>query len=55
MNALLSHLRESGLKQISGSVLKNNSTMRKFMKQMGFTETNMPDDSSTVLVTKYLD
>jgi acetyltransferase len=52
MNALISHLQVSGLKQISGSVLKSNSTMLKFIKQMGFAETNVPDDPSTVLVTK---
>jgi acetyltransferase len=55
MNALISHLQSSGVKQITGSIIKNNSPMRKFMKQMGFEEANIPDDSSTVLVTKYLD
>jgi acetyltransferase len=55
MNALISHLQASGVKQISGSVIKSNSTMRKFMKQMGFAETNIPDDQSTLLVTKHLD
>jgi acetyltransferase len=54
MNALISHLQASGVKQISGSVIKSNSTMRKFMKQMGFAETNIPDDQSTLLVTKHL-
>jgi acetyltransferase len=52
MNALISHLQVSGVKQISGSVLKSNSTMLTFIKQMGFTETTNHDDSSTVLVTK---
>jgi hypothetical protein len=28
--------------------------MRKFSKQMGFVETNNPDDPSTLLVTKHL-
>jgi acetyltransferase len=54
MNALISHLQVSGVKQISGSVLKSNVTMRKFSKQMGFVETNNPDDPSTLLVTKHL-
>jgi len=48
----------SGVKQISGSVLKNNSTMLKFIKfikQMGFAETGIPDDPSALLVTKHLD
>ena len=55
MNALISHLQASGVKQISGSVLKSNSAMRKFIKQMGFVETYIPDDPSTLLVTKHLD
>ena len=55
MNALISHLQVSGVKQISGFVLKCNSAMLKFVKQMGFAETNIPDDLSTVLITKHLD
>jgi len=55
MNALIKHLKVSGVKQISGSVLKSNSAMLKFIKQMGFEETDIPDDSSTLLVTKHLD
>jgi acetyltransferase len=55
MNALISHLRASGIKQISGSVLKDNLTMIKFIKDMGFTETIDHDDPSTLLITKRLD
>jgi acetyltransferase len=54
MNALIRHLQVSGVKQISGYVLKSNSTMRKFVKQMDFAETNIPDDQSILLVTKHL-
>jgi acetyltransferase len=54
MKALISHLQASGVKQISGSVIKNNAPMRKFMKQMGFEEANIPDDPSTLMVTKHL-
>jgi acetyltransferase len=54
MNALIKHLQASGVKRISGSVLKRNSAMRKFVKQMGFVETNLPDDPSILLVTKNL-
>jgi acetyltransferase len=54
MNALIKHLQTSGVKRISGSVLKRNSAMRKFVKQMGFVETNIPDDPSILLVTKNL-
>jgi acetyltransferase len=54
MNALISHLQVSGIKQISGSVIKSNSVMRKFIKQMGFEETDAPDDPSTLLVTKHI-
>jgi len=55
INALIRHLQASGVKQISGSVIKSNSAMRKFIKQMGFEETDIPDDPSTLLVTKHLD
>jgi acetyltransferase len=55
MKALISHLQVSGVKQISGSVIKRNSTMRKFMKEMDFAETNIPDDPANLLVTKHLD
>ena len=54
MNALISHLQVSGVKRISGSVLKSNSAMRKFIKQLDFAETNIPDDPSILLVTKHL-
>jgi acetyltransferase len=54
MKALISHLQVSGVKQISGTVLKSNSAMRQFITQMGFSETNVPDDSSILLVTKHL-
>jgi len=54
MNALMRHLQVSGVKRISGYVLKKNSGMRKFIKQMGFAETNIPDDQSILLVTKHL-
>jgi acetyltransferase len=54
MNALINHLQASGVKRISGSVLKRNSAMLKFIKQMGFAETDIPDDPSILLVTKNL-
>ena len=53
MNALIRHLKASGVKQIAGSVIKGNSA--KFIKQMGFEETDIPDDPLTLLVTKHLD
>jgi acetyltransferase len=52
MNALMKHLRASGTRRICGSVLKSNSAMRKFVKQLGFAETTSPDDPSTLLVTR---
>jgi acetyltransferase len=55
MNALIRHLQARGVKQISGTVLKSNLTMRKFIRQMGFVETDIPDDPSTLLVKKNLD
>ncbi|MBP1698548.1 MAG: Acetyltransferase Pat [Deltaproteobacteria bacterium] len=54
MNALIKHLQGSGVKQISGQVLKGNSAMRKFVKHLDFAETNIPDDPSILLVTKHL-
>ena len=54
MNSLIKHLQASGVKRISGSVLKRNSAMLKFVKQMGFTETDVPDDPSILSVTKNL-
>ena len=55
MNALIRHLQASGVKRISGSVLKSNSAMRTFIKQLGFAEIDIPGDSSTLLITKQLD
>jgi len=54
MNALIRHLQGSGVKRISGSVLKSNSVMRTFIKLLDFAETNIPDDPSILLVTKQL-
>ena len=54
MKALIRHLKASGVKRISGSVLKSNAAMRKFAKQMDFAETDISDDPSILLVTKQL-
>ncbi len=54
MNALIKHLQVSGVKRISGYVLKRNSAMRKFVKRLDFTETNISDDPSVLLITKHL-
>ena len=54
MNALIRHLQGSGVKRISGYVIKSNSAMRTFVKQLDFAETNIPDDPSILLVTKHL-
>ena len=54
MKALISHAQSRGKKRIHGSVLKNNSGMLQFVKRLGFEETTDPDDSSVMLVTKYL-
>ena len=55
MNSLIRHLQVSGVKQISGSVIKSNAAMRTFMKQMDFEEIDDPEDPSILLVTKHLD
>ena len=54
MQALMRHLRASGVKRISGSVLKSNAAMREFVKRLGFAEASTPDDPSTLLVTRAL-
>jgi len=45
--------RNKGLSRIEGEVLKNNASMLKLMKRLGFTATVNPDDSSIKNV--YLD
>jgi len=54
MQALISHANSRGIKRIHGSVLKNNSDMLQFVKGLGFEVTADPDDSSVLLVNKYL-
>jgi len=54
MKALISHAQSRGIKRIHGSVLKNNPGMLQFVKGLGFEENTDPDDSSVVLVIKYL-
>jgi acetyltransferase len=54
MNVLINHAQSRGIKRIYGQVLRDNSDMRKFVKGLGFKETTDPDDSSIILVTKYL-
>jgi acetyltransferase len=54
MESLISHAQSRGIKRMHGSVLRNNSDMLQFVKGLGFAETTDPDDSSVMLVTKYL-
>jgi len=54
MKALISHAQSRGIKRIHGSVLINNSGMLQFVKGLGFEKTADPNDSSVILVTKYL-
>jgi L-amino acid N-acyltransferase YncA len=54
MKALISHAQSRGIKRIQGSVLKDNPGMLQFVKGLGFEENTDPDDSSVVLVIKYL-
>jgi acetyltransferase len=46
MTALMDIARTKGLSRIEGEVLKNNASMLKLMKRLGFTATVNPDDSS---------
>ncbi len=54
MKALISHAQSRGIERIHGSVLNDNPGMLQFVKGLGFKETVDPDDSSVMLVTKYL-
>ncbi|MBU1138582.1 MAG: GNAT family N-acetyltransferase [Proteobacteria bacterium] len=54
MQTLISRAKSRGIKQIHGVVLKNNLDMRQFVKKLGFEVTADPDDSSVLLVNKYL-
>jgi acetyltransferase len=46
MTALMDIARSKGLKRVEGEVLKNNASMLKLMKRLGFTATVNPEDSS---------
>ena len=46
MTALMNIARSKGLKRIEGEVLKNNASMLKLMKRLGFTALVNPEDSS---------
>ena len=54
MQALISHANSRRIKRIHGSVLKNNWDMLQFVKGLGFEVISDPDDSSVLLVNKYL-
>ena len=54
MKVLISHAQARGIKRIYGSVIKSNPGMLRFVKGLGFEETTDPDDSSVMLVSKYL-
>ncbi|HKI89094.1 MAG TPA: GNAT family N-acetyltransferase [Draconibacterium sp.] len=54
MKALIGHAQARGIERIHGSVLKSNPVMLQFVKGLGFEETPDPDDSSVMLVSKYL-
>jgi acetyltransferase len=54
IRALTRHLRASGVKRISGSVLASNAVMRKLAKDLGFVETQSRNDPSLLSVTRGL-
>jgi len=54
MKTLMSLAQARGIKRIYGSVIKSNPGMLQFVKGLGFEETTDPDDSSVMLVSKYL-
>lgn len=55
LQALIAHARTRGIKQIHGSVLKDNSGMIRFAKGLGFEETADPDDDTVVIMVKHLE
>ncbi|MDO9394748.1 MAG: GNAT family N-acetyltransferase, partial [Methylotenera sp.] len=54
MTSLMDIARTKGLKRIEGEVLKNNASMLKLMKRLGFTTVVNPEDSSIKNVYKVL-
>lgn len=54
MNSLMSAARLHGLTMITGEVLADNRAMLQLMKELGFTVRPVPDDTTIVVVDKWL-
>jgi acetyltransferase len=51
MQTLLEYARSEGLRRIEGQVLKDNTTMLKMCRELGFTVMGDPHDSGSCLVS----
>ncbi len=54
MKALMDAARDHGLTRIEGQVLKINAPMLQLMAELGFSESNAPDDPDIVHVERWL-
>jgi acetyltransferase len=54
MVALMDAARSKGLKIMEGEVLKNNASMLKLMKRLGFSIESSHDDESIKIIRKVL-
>ena len=54
MKALMDAARDHALAKIEGTVLKNNTSMRLLMSELGFDERRIPDDPDLVVVERWL-
>ena len=48
---MIEHARGEGLKFVRGQVLKENTTMLRMCRELGFQITSDPEESSIVVVT----
>lgn len=51
MRRIIDYARHRGIKEIHGDVLRENQTMLKLCKALGFSESSVPEDMSLVKVT----
>ena len=51
MRRIIDYARGRGIREIYGDVLRDNTTMLKLCRALGFTQTNVPDDPGIVRVT----
>ena len=54
MKALMDAARDHGLTRIEGTVLKENNRMLALIKELGFTQSRLPDDLDILAVDRWL-